>query len=70
MATVLLVSLCTSGAALARTGPARLGPPPDTLRFPYTGGAVYRVKLVPGSPFVVELPSGESAMNIWRDTQY
>jgi hypothetical protein len=38
MATVLLVSLCTSGAALARTGPARLGPPPDTLRFPYTGG--------------------------------
>ena len=42
----------------------------DILRYPYTEGAVYRVKLVPGSPFVVELPAGESAKNIWRDTQY
>ena len=70
LATILLVSLCASGTASARTGRARTGPLPDTLRFPYTEGAVYRVKLVPGSPFVVELPSGESAMNIWRDTQY
>ena len=44
--------------------------PADTLKFPYTEGAVYRVKLVPGSPFVVELPTGEVAKNIWRDTQY
>jgi hypothetical protein len=44
--------------------------PRDTLRYPYTEGALYRVKLVPGSPFVVELPPGESARNIWRDTQY
>ena len=28
------------------------------------------MKLVPGSPFVVELPAGEAAKNIWRDTQY
>jgi hypothetical protein len=40
------------------------------LRYPYTEGAVYRVDLVPGSPFVVELPRGESAKNVWRDTQY
>jgi hypothetical protein len=42
----------------------------DTLRYPYVPGAVFRVRLVPGSPFVVELPSGETAANVWRDTQY
>jgi hypothetical protein len=42
----------------------------DTLRYPYREGAVYRVKLVPGAPFVVELPSGEGARAVWRDPQY
>jgi hypothetical protein len=57
------------GVAFARPGKSSAAAK-DILRFPYTEGAVYRVKLVPGSPFVVELPSGESARNIWRDTQY
>jgi hypothetical protein len=56
-------------SAQARPGKGRAGAR-DILRFPYSEGAVYRIKLVPGSPFVVELPSGESARNIWRDTQY
>jgi hypothetical protein len=58
-------------AASASAGPRKSNvAAKDILKFPYTEGAVYRVKLVPGSPFVVELPSGESAKNIWRDTQY
>jgi type IV secretory pathway VirB9-like protein len=43
---------------------------PDTLRFPYSPGMVYRLKLIPGSPFVVELPEGEHASNVWRDVRY
>jgi Conjugal transfer protein len=66
---VALATILAAGAASAR--PARRGAlAKDILRFPYAEGAVYRVTLVPGSPFVVELPSGESARSIWRDTQY
>jgi type IV secretory pathway VirB9-like protein len=43
---------------------------PDTLRYPYTPGAVYRLRLVPGSPFVVDLPTGETAKNVWCDQRY
>jgi hypothetical protein len=63
----LLMMLGTeSGTALARERPKV----PDTLRFPFTAGAVYRVKLVPGSPFIVDLPAGESAKNVWFDHRY
>jgi Conjugal transfer protein len=44
--------------------------PPDTLRYPYSEGAVYRVRLVPGAPFIVELPSGEAVEKVWIDRQY
>lgn len=43
---------------------------PDTLRLPYTAGKVYAVRLVPGAPFALELPSGESARNIWYDNRW
>lgn len=43
---------------------------PDTIKLPYQAGRVYRLKLIPGAPFVVELPQGEYATNIWRDGRY
>ena len=43
---------------------------PDTLKLPYQVGRVYRLDLIPGSPFVVELPHGEHAANVWRNAQY
>jgi len=52
--------------ALARQRPRV----PDMLRYPFTPGAVYRVRLVPGSPFIVDLPAGESARNLWFDHRY
>jgi len=63
---LLLATAAPVLAAAQKHGPRER----DTLRFPYVEGALYRVRLVPGSPFVVELPEGEAARNIWRDTQY
>lgn len=57
-----LAAFLSSTAAAART--------PDTLRYPYTDGAVYRVRLVPGAPFVVDLPAGETARAIYCDRRY
>jgi hypothetical protein len=72
-------------SALAATGPATASPraraaaaerlperprTPDTVRLPYTAGKVYGVRLVPGAPFALELPSGESAKNIWYDNRW
>src|SRR5664279_6113600 len=37
----------------------------DTMRVPYTAGRVYEIRLIPGAPFAVELPAGETAKNIW-----
>ncbi len=42
----------------------------DTLRLPYTPGKVYQVRLLPGAPFALELPRGESARNIWFDARW
>lgn len=53
--------------ALAATRRAEV---PDTIKLPYQAGRVYRVRLIPGAPFVVELPEGEYATNIWRDGRY
>lgn len=44
--------------------------PADTMKLPYTAGRVYKLQLIPGAPFVVELPDGEYATNIWRDARY
>jgi hypothetical protein len=42
----------------------------DTLRYAYTAGMVYRIRLSPGSPFVIDLPTGEEARNLWADGRY
>jgi hypothetical protein len=42
----------------------------DTIKLPFQEGRIYRLDLVPGSPFVVELPEGEHAANVWRNAQY
>jgi hypothetical protein len=44
--------------------------PADTLRCPYMPGRVYRLRLIPGAPFVIELPQGEAARNIWFDSRW
>lgn len=70
MRLALMVVLVCAGAAPALARSKRSVLAPDILRLPYTDGAVYRVDLIAGSPFVLELPSGETAVNVWRDTQY
>jgi hypothetical protein len=42
----------------------------DTMRVPYTAGRVYEIRLIPGAPFAVELPAGETAKNIWFDQRW
>ena len=42
----------------------------DTVRVPYLAGKVYEVRLMPGAPFALELPTGESARNIWVDNRW
>jgi hypothetical protein len=42
----------------------------DTVRVPYLSGKVYEIRLMPGAPFALELPSGESAKNIWVDNRW
>ena len=54
----------TSGAVVTTSGP------PDTVRLPYSRGKVYSVRLIPGAPFALELPAGESAKNIWFDNRW
>jgi hypothetical protein len=43
---------------------------PDTLRLPYNRGKVYQVRLLPGAPFALELPAGESVKNLWFDNRW
>jgi hypothetical protein len=43
---------------------------PDTQRLPYERGKLYEVRLIPGSPFVVELPAGERAAQLWYDDRW
>jgi hypothetical protein len=44
--------------------------PADTIKLPYTVGRICRLQLIPGSPFVVELPAGAYATNIWREARH
>jgi hypothetical protein len=41
----------------------------DTVRVPYMAGKV-EVRLMPGAPFVLELPPRETARNIWVDNRW
>jgi hypothetical protein len=41
-----------------------------SLKLPYTVGKVYDVRLIPGAPFALELPAGETARNIWVDSRW
>ena len=52
--------------ALAASAPVS----PDTLRLPYNRGKVYQVRLLPGAPFALELPVGESVKNLWFDNRW
>jgi hypothetical protein len=42
----------------------------DPVRVPYLAGKVYEVRLMPGVPFAIELPTGEAARNIWVDNRW
>lgn len=55
---------------MTSAGSAIAAGPPDTLRVPYSPGKVYSVRLIPGAPFALELPAGESAKNIWFDNRW
>jgi hypothetical protein len=48
----------------------KAAPPPDTMELPFEKGRVYSVPLLPGSPFVLELPQGESAAQLWFDEKW
>lgn len=78
-AAALVTVMGTAGVGGATAAPARGGKQvadaerdrtPETVRLPYTPGKVYPVRLIPGAPFVLELPSGESARNIWYDNRW
>ncbi|HZL21378.1 MAG TPA: TrbG/VirB9 family P-type conjugative transfer protein [Polyangia bacterium] len=83
LAAVVALLIAVEGSAVAR-GRARqerpsegtsaagagTGETPDTLRLPYSRGKVYQVRLVPGAPFALELPTGEVAKNIWYDNHW
>ena len=62
--------------AIAEPAVESRGPRPDkvlvrdTVRLPYAPGKVYEVRLMPGAPFALELPPGESARNIWVDIRW
>jgi Conjugal transfer protein len=42
----------------------------DSVRLPYNRGKVYQVRLLPGAPFALELPAGESVKNLWFDNRW
>lgn len=63
------------GAATARPAATKWDKPEkvvvrETVRLPYTAGKVYDVQLMPGAPFALELPAGETARNIWFDNRW
>jgi hypothetical protein len=72
LAGALAAGISTAAEARARDprGPAAAEAPADTLRLPYSRGKVYRVRLIPGAPFALELPAGESAKNLWYDNRW
>jgi hypothetical protein len=72
LAVVILVPVALAGSAMARP-PLRRAERVvvrDTVRVPYKAGKVYEVRLMPGAPFALELPAGETAKNIWVDNRW
>jgi Conjugal transfer protein len=53
-----------------RDGAGVVVPSTDTVRLPYGRGKVYQVRLLPGAPFALELPAGESVKNLWFDSRW
>lgn len=39
----------------------------STQKSPYQAERVYKLRLIPGSPVMVEIPMGETPENIWYD---
>lgn len=56
--------------ALALTTAAIVANAQDSLKLPYLSGKVYPVRVTPGNPFMLELPTGERAKNIYHDAKY
>lgn len=64
-------------ALLALVGPSALSATQDaaktsqdSLRHPYIAGSIYKIQVTAGNPFMLELPSGERAKNIYFDNKY
>ena len=70
-----LLSAAVAGVAEARGNresrrESTAGVASVSLKLPYTVGKVYDVRLIPGAPFALELPAGETARNIWVDSRW
>lgn len=59
LAFAMLVTL-SAGAVMAQ----------DALKLPYIPGKVYNIRVTPGNPFMLELPAGERAKNVYNDQKY
>ena len=59
-------------AKLALSSEDNRAPVPSVgiLKSPYKAERVYKIRLIPGAPVMVELPMGESPENIWYDPQW
>jgi hypothetical protein len=78
----VLLSVCLQVAVLAWSEPSQAASRNNApraaekvvyremVRLPFTAGKVYEVKLMPGAPFALELPAGETARNIWFDNRW
>ena len=42
----------------------------DIMRLPFQSHRIYKIQVVPGSPVMLELPAGESAKNMFWDTNW
>jgi hypothetical protein len=58
----LVASVCSS---VSSAEPRKKRAPEGPSVVPYQKGKVYRVKLLPEAPFLLELPEGETARNVW-----
>lgn len=74
VASTLAASTASGRAGHARARDRQIGAAEtvrtEMQRFPYSRGKVYQVRLVPGAPFALELPAGESARNLWYDNRW
>jgi hypothetical protein len=69
--TLLLCAAARSAEARGRdTRDRAVEATTDTVRLPYSREKVFRVRLIPGAPFALELPAGESAKNLWYDSRW